>query len=281
MIDLATISSNLQQTVEGLWCCKSLSPISYPEWGNEACFLVEDSSFWFRHRNICILEAMTQFPSSGPLFDVGGGNGFVAKALQDAGFEVVLLEPGAVGTANAKRRGIQNVVRATLEDAGFRPDSLPAIGLFDVVEHMKDDRSFMEMIRFHLSARGRVYLTVPAYQALWSLEDIAAGHHRRYSSRSIRQLLAKAGFVVEFLTGFFQYLPPAIFALRVIPFRLGLAVSPDANELSKSMKWQHTINGGWISRAVNWAQRREAAGIRGRHQARFGASWLVVASKAQ
>jgi hypothetical protein len=281
MIDLAAISSNLQQTAEGLWCCRSLSPISYPEWGNEACFLVEDSSFWFRHRNICILEAVTQFPSSGPLFDVGGGNGFVAKSLQDAGFEVVLLEPGAVGTANAKRRGVQNVVRATLEDAGFLPNSLPAIGLFDVVEHMKDDRSFMEMIRFHLSARGRVYLTVPAYQALWSLEDIAAGHHRRYSSRVIRQLLAKAGFVVEFLTGFFQYLPPAIFALRVIPFRLGLAVSPDANELSKSMKWQHTINGSWISRPVNWVQRREAAGIRGRHQARFGGSWLVVASKAQ
>jgi hypothetical protein len=280
MIDLATISSNLQQTAEGLWCCRSLSPISYPEWGNEACFLVEDSSFWFRHRNVCILEAVAQFPPSGPLFDIGGGNGFVAKSLQDAGFEVVLVEPGAAGTANAKRRGVQNVVQATLEDAGFLPETLPAIGLFDVVEHMKDDRTFMETIRFHLSSRGRVYLTVPAYQALWSLEDVIAGHHRRYSGRAIRELLAKAGFVVEFLTGFFQFLPPAIFALRVIPFRLGLTTSPEANHLSKTMKWQHTIKNGWISRPLNWIQDRETARIRGRRQARFGASWLVVASKA-
>jgi SAM-dependent methyltransferase len=281
MIDLATISSNLQPTAEGHWCCRSLSPISYPEWGNEACFLVEDSSFWFRHRNVCILEAVKQFPSSGPLFDIGGGNGFVAKSLQDAGFEVVLVEPGAVGAANAKRRGVQVVVQATLEDAGFLPNSLPAIGLFDVVEHVEDDRIFMEMIRSHLSARGRVYLTVPAYQALWSLEDIVAGHRRRYSSAAIRQLLEKAGFVVEFLTGFFQFLPPAIFALRVMPFRLGLATSPEANELSKTMNWQHTINNRWISRPLNWIQQRETSRIRGRRQARFGASWLVVASKEQ
>jgi hypothetical protein len=281
MIDLATISSNLQQTAGGLWCCRSLSPISYPEWGNEACFLVEDSSFWFGHRNVCILEAVTQFPPLGPLFDIGGGNGFVAKSLQDAGFEVVLVEPGAVGTVNAMRRGVQNVVQATLEDAGFLPDSFPAIGLFDVVEHMKDDHTFMEKIRFHLHARGRVYLTVPAYQALWSHEDKVAGHYRRYSRKAILELLVKAGFAVEFLTGFFQFLPPVILALRVIPFRLGLAISPEANELSKTMKWQHVINSRWICGPLNWMQQRETARIRDRRQARFGASWLVVASKLQ
>jgi len=279
MIDLATISANLEQTAEGIWRCRSLSPISYPEWGNEACFRVEDSSFWYRHRSACILEAVRQFPPSGPVFDIGGGNGFVAKSMQDAGLEVVLLEPGAVGAANARRRGIQYVVRATLENAGFLPDRLPAIGLFDVVEHIEDDRQFMELIRFHLSARGRVYLTVPAYQALWSLEDIAAGHHRRYNGGAIRELLVKAGFTVEFLTGFFRFLPLAIFAFRVIPFRLGLARSPEADEVGNRMKWQHEIKRGWISRPLNWIQQRETTRIRGRCQSRFGASWLVVARK--
>ena len=281
MIDLTTISRNLEQTAEGVWCCKSRSPISYPEWGNEACFQVEDSSFWFRHRNDCILEAVRQYPPSGPLFDVGGGNGFVAKSMQDAGFEVVLVEPGAVGAGNARRRGIQYVIRATLEDAGFLPDGLPAISLFDVVEHIEDDRKFLETIRFYLSANGRVYLTVPAYQALWSLEDIVAGHHRRYSSRAIRELLVEAGFAVEFLTGFFQFLPPAIFALRVIPFRLGLAISSEADEVGSKIRWQHEIKSGWISGPLNWIQQREIRGIRRRRQARFGASWLVVARKAR
>jgi SAM-dependent methyltransferase len=281
MIDLTTISRNLEETAEGVWCCRSLSTISYPEWGNEACFHVEDSSFWFRHRNACILEAVRQYPPSGALFDVGGGNGFVAKSMQDSGMEVVLVEPGAVGAANARRRGIQYVVRATLEDAGFFPDSLPAISLFDVVEHMEDDRRFLETIRFHLSANGRVYLTVPAYQSLWSLEDIVAGHHRRYSSRAIRELLVEAGFAVEFLTGFFQFLTPAIFALRVIPFRLGLGISSEADEVGSKIRGQHEIKSGWISGPLNWIQQREVMRIRRRRQARFGASWLVVARKAR
>ena len=223
MIDLAGIARNLEQTSEGIWRCKSSSPVSYPQWGNDACFQVEDVSFWFRHRNACILEAMKQYPPSGPVFDVGGGNGFVAKVIQDTGFEVVLLEPGAAGTDNARRRGIQNVVRARLEDAGFVPASITAVGLFDVLEHIAEDRTFLEMVRSYLCLSGRVYLTVPAYQALWSHEDVDAGHFRRYSRQSLRTLLQDAGFEVEFLTGFFQFLPPAILAGRAIPYRLGAA----------------------------------------------------------
>src|SRR5215469_6207251 len=116
MIDLAAIAPNIEQTSDGTWRCKSASPVSYPDWGNDACFQVEDVSFWFRHRNACILEVMKQFPPSGIVFDVGGGNGFVAKGMQDAGFEVVLLEPGPKGARNAQRRGIQNVVCAGLGD---------------------------------------------------------------------------------------------------------------------------------------------------------------------
>src|SRR5262249_14907730 len=136
MIDLAAIATNLEQNPDGAWRCKSASPISYTERGNDACFQVEDVSYWLRHRNTCILEAMRQFPPSGPVFDVGGGNGFVAKGIQDAGLEVVLLEPGCTGASNAQRRGIQNVVCARLEDVGFGQASLAAAGLFDVVEHI-------------------------------------------------------------------------------------------------------------------------------------------------
>lgn len=280
MIDLAKISRNLDQTPEGHWRSKSATPVSYPDWGNEACFQVEDSSFWFRHRNACILEAVKQYPPPGPFFDVGGGNGFVAKALQDAGLEVVLVEPGAAGALNARRRGIRDVVCATLEDARFLPGALPAIGLFDVVEHIKDDGKFLEMVRSYLSAGGRVYLTVPGYQALWSREDMDAGHHRRYSRRALRQLLEGVGFTVEFVTGIFQFLPPAIFVARAIPYRLGVTKSPGAKDIANDMRREHEIKSSLISRPVAWAQRREIAQIRARRESRFGASWLAVAKTA-
>src|SRR5580704_15864919 len=72
MIDLKQIS-NLEQSAEGGWHSRSQSTVSYPEWGNQACFDIEDSSFWFQHRNVCILEALSQYPPPGPLFDIGAG----------------------------------------------------------------------------------------------------------------------------------------------------------------------------------------------------------------
>jgi SAM-dependent methyltransferase len=279
MIDLTQISRNLEQTAEGEWHSKYLSTVSYPDWGNQACFDVEDSSFWFRHRNACILEGVSQYPPPGPFFDIGGGNGFVAKAMQDAGLEVVLVEPGVAGTVNARRRGIHHVVRATLEDAGFIPGTLPAIGLFDVVEHMEDDHKFLETIRTHLSTRGRIYLTVPAYQALWSRADVVAGHYRRYSRRVLRELLERVGCEVEFSTGFFQFLPPAILAMRVIPYRLGVKTRPEVQGVDAKMVRQHKIKSELIGRTLSWIQQREIVGIRERRENKFGASWLVVARK--
>jgi SAM-dependent methyltransferase len=280
MIDLAQISRNLEQTAEGGWRSKSHSAVSYPEWGNQACFDVEDSSFWFRHRNACILEALRQYPPPGPLFDIGGGNGFVAKAMQDVGLEVVLVEPGAVGAVNARQRGIEHVVLATLEDAGFVPGSLPAVGLFDVVEHMEDDHKFLQTIHTHLASQGRVYLTVPAYQALWSEADVVAGHHRRYSRHALRELIERSDLKVEFATGFFQFLPPAILAMRVIPYRLGWKVRPEPQDGDTKMANQHKVKSELIGRILNRMQQRELAGIRARRQNKFGASWLLVAQKA-
>ena len=45
--------------------------ISYPEEENEACFQIEDQSFWFRHRNDCIRELVRNFlpKGTGPSFE--------------------------------------------------------------------------------------------------------------------------------------------------------------------------------------------------------------------
>src|SRR6266567_1791580 len=104
MLSLSKIAANLEQGTNGIWSARNVSKVSYPDEGNTSCLAVEDTSFWFRHRNNCILEVMKNLPPATPFFDVGGGNGYVAKALQDAGLEVVLVEPGSTGALNARRR---------------------------------------------------------------------------------------------------------------------------------------------------------------------------------
>jgi hypothetical protein len=77
------------------------------------------------------------------------------------------VEPGLVGVQNALKRGIKYIVRATLEDIGALAGSMPAVGSFDVLEHIRDDAGFMASVSRFLVPDGRVYITVPAYN--WPL----------------------------------------------------------------------------------------------------------------
>jgi len=79
MIDLKSISMGLELGDDGIWYSTDTENISYPSEGNDACFAVEENSFWFKHRNKCITSVVKCFPpeNNGTIFDIGGGNGFV------------------------------------------------------------------------------------------------------------------------------------------------------------------------------------------------------------
>lgn len=117
------------------------------------------------------------------------------------------------------------MICGTTITAGFRSDSLPAIGVFDVVEHVEDDPGFVRHLRSLLVPGGYLFVTVPAYQWLWSVNDEHAGHFRRYTLRGMRTLLQATGMHVEYESCFFRPLPLPIFFSRALPSRLGLLKS--------------------------------------------------------
>lgn len=275
MIDLNHVAAGLRKDPRGYWVAGARSSVSYPEEGNSLCFAVEDGSFWFQHRNLVIVEAARQFPPAGPIFDVGGGNGFVSQGLEAAGFETVVVEPGPAGAANACRRGLPHVICATVETAGLPPRSLPAIGLFDVLEHIDDDRGFLTALHELLTSGGKLYITVPAFQFLWSDEDDHAGHFRRHSLTSLDRLLNGTGFRIDYLTYFFWFLPLPVLLLRAIPSRLGLRAPPSVSRGRREHAAGKGAMGWLIDRALGW----ELGRIRGRSRIPFGGSCLAVASK--
>ena len=213
-VDLAAFTDALQHHPDGVWRGRATEPVSYPEAGNSACFEIEDSSFWFAHRNACLLALLRQFPTAGPLFDIGGGNGFVAAAIQSVGVPVVLVEPGSDGVRGGQARGLRNVVHAMLNEARFRDGSLPAIGFFDVLEHIDDEQAFLREIRRCLAPGGRIYLSVRAGRWLWSDDDVQAGHFRRYTCPILREALDRAGFRPLVVSKMFFPLPLPLFLCR-------------------------------------------------------------------
>jgi hypothetical protein len=70
--DLTTSCPSVRFPEEGIYYNRErVGEISYPVKGNEACFEVEDQSFWFRHRNDCIRELVRSFPprGGGPIYE--------------------------------------------------------------------------------------------------------------------------------------------------------------------------------------------------------------------
>jgi len=276
--DLSSVASGLKLGDDGIWYAADQEAVSYPSEGNDQCFEIEDKSFWFQHRNACIAELVKRFPprGSGPIFDVGGGNGFVAKGLADAGWNVVLVEPGPAGARNAKKRGLQNIVCATTKSAGCKAASMLAIGAFDVVEHIEDDEGFLRHLHDLLEPGGMFYLTVPAYNFLWSSADVSAGHFRRYDLRTLQKKLEGAGLVPVFASYFFRFLPLSVFLFRSLPFRLGMGAKvADPERASRA----HGTRDSLAVRIMRKLLVPETAIIRRGKTMCVGGSCLVAAEK--
>lgn len=275
-IDVASMSAALHLDAEaGLWRADRTAAVSYPADDHAACFRLEDASFWFAHRNRCIIAAVSRFEPGGFVLDIGGGNGYVARGLIDAGYEAVLLEPGPVGAKNAReQRRLPSVINATMEDAALRDGSVPAAGLFDVLEHIEDDRAFIERLHAIVRPGGYLYLTVPAFQWLWSASDDDALHFRRYTRRSLARVL-DGRFELPYATYLFERLTPAFFLRRTLPYALGLTRPASAGYHS-----DHAVGRSRMSRLFERLLASEVAAVESGRSLVVGSTLLAVARRS-
>ena len=273
-IDIRTYSDALTPDDSGIWRSSSVRAVAYPDDDNAVCFQVEDGSPWFRHRNDCLASIARRFPPTGPMVEIGAGNGYVARRFIDEGFPTIALEPGVTGAWNAKhRRGIDHVICATLEDAAFRPSSVSAVGMFDVLEHIEGDRQVVDELARILCPGGLVYLTVPSPPWLFSIKDVDAQHYRRYSIAQLTRLFGDR-FQIEYATYLFSCFTLPTLLMRALPYRLGLATSRSSERYAAEDAGNQSGSGmlsRWLAREL---QVVEAGGAR-----TYGTSCLLVARR--
>jgi 2-polyprenyl-3-methyl-5-hydroxy-6-metoxy-1,4-benzoquinol methylase len=273
MRDLSELAVNIELGEKGIWKTASSRSVSYPEQCSSECFEVEDNSFWFRHRNHCVTATIANLPPEGLILDVGGGNGFVSRALEASGFSPICLEPSMQGAVNAKQRGLEYVICSTLEEAAFKPHSIPAIGIFDVLEHVENEQEFLTHIKGVLCRGGRLYLTVPAGPKLWSNEDTLAGHYRRYTKAALSRALEQAGFKVKYQSHIFSFLVVPLFLCRILGGFLSRK-RPRDHVIKRS---EHQPSLPLVSQALSLLCTGERRLIASGKQIKIGTSLLVVA----
>ena len=224
-----------------------------------------DDSWWYRTRNLIIQRALVSCAVEGPIWDVGGGSGVVARFLNDQGITALGVEPTRTGAALAARRGVTSFC-CSLEDLSLPDNSISAIAMFDVLEHIEHRGDALREVRRVLQPAGHLILTLPALQTLWTQRDVDGGHFLRYNRRTIRLELEENGFVIRRLGYFFALTVLPLVLLRAIPYRLG-------HRKSIGRETSLAASGGFIGTIAGWIERRVAM------RSPFGSSLLVVAQK--
>jgi SAM-dependent methyltransferase len=144
--------------------------------------------FWIRRRfKVLQLLAGDLISGARTIAEIGCGNGLVQRQIEDAyGKEVAGFDLNeAALKINVSCLSPVHCYDIFQKHVSLR-ERFDVIFLFDVLEHIADERSFLEALIYHLAPGGQLILNVPAGQWAYSEYDQAAGHVRRYSIRALR-----------------------------------------------------------------------------------------------
>jgi len=240
----------------------------------EQLYEMEDRHWWFRGRRAVIWALLsragvdTERRERLRVLDAGCGTG---RNLREFGVlgEItgVDVSPTAVGFCHD--HGVTSARQAPIEALPFADASFDLVLAFDVIEHIDDDRSALRELARATDPRGRLVLTVPMYERLWSQHDETHQHMRRYRRKELLGRLSESGWRPRFTTHFNTLLLPAIAAVRA-----------SQNARRQMERTDYELTPRWLNRPLELPLRLEAAMIRRGVRLPAGVSIGVVCERA-
>jgi SAM-dependent methyltransferase len=218
---------------------------------------LDDRHWWYRGRRRIIraeLDRLGLAPGARVL-DAGCGSG---RTLEDLGRygEVFGIELDPVAAETARARGCGEVQIGRLEELPWEDRYFDLITCLDVIEHTPDDRVTLRELRRVCRPGGFLLLTVPAYQSLWSMHDVANHHYRRYSRGRLRAAARDSGWRVRRMTSFNGLLLGPAAAVRLAErrrmrqpngdYKPELALGPDW--LNAALEQPLRLEARWLAR---------------------------------
>ncbi|MBL9051707.1 MAG: class I SAM-dependent methyltransferase, partial [Tabrizicola sp.] len=185
---------------------------------------LEANHWWFVARRRIIASLIKRFLPGNPdpeLMEAGCGSGGNLPMLAQFG-RLDAFEYDATAREHAsKKSGLDVQPGALPHEIPFAPKNYDLIGLFDVLEHIESDAEALTALAGRLKDGGRLLVTVPAYQFLWSQHDVRNHHFRRYSRSTLEAVVQKAGLKLVYISYFNTFLFPLAAAARLVKNMVG------------------------------------------------------------
>ena len=178
----------------------------------------DTTHWWYRARREILSDYLTRYgavPEGARILEIGCGTGHNLPMLAQFG-EIDAIEIDETAAAKASERLGKKVGASPLPElTGVADASYDLVAVLDVIEHVEDDVAALKAIARVLKPGGRILITVPAHQWMWSAHDVVNHHKRRYSKATLTDALERAGLKWRKLGYFNSLLFPAAVAARV------------------------------------------------------------------
>jgi SAM-dependent methyltransferase len=152
---------------------------------------LDQQHWWYVARRevlSALIRRTVRPPKHAAILEVGCGTGHNLAMLAEFGtVDALELDPEARKLAE-ERLGRPVYAVPLPEMCGVPERHYDLVAALDVIEHLDDDRAAIESIARRLKSGGKLLMTVPAHQWMWSAHDVANHHQRRYSHAGLRRL---------------------------------------------------------------------------------------------
>jgi 2-polyprenyl-3-methyl-5-hydroxy-6-metoxy-1,4-benzoquinol methylase len=143
--------------------------------------------WWFQGRKEIIDKIIFRinFKKKINILDFGSGSGVNIEMLTRYG-KVDLQEKNKIARLNLKRIKNINKIYSSLK---IKKNYYNLVLVADVLEHIKNPKVVLRILKQSIKKNGYILITVPAYQFLFSTKDKALKHYRRYNKKTLKKTI--------------------------------------------------------------------------------------------
>ncbi|GBU25797.1 hypothetical protein R83H12_02455 [Fibrobacteria bacterium R8-3-H12] len=147
---------------------------------------------WELSRTKCVLSILRKYILN-TVVDIGAGDRFFISKLRP----FISGEAYAIDVGYNKSEVIEGIhcLNNTLDIPKLNGGG--AVVMMDVLEHIENDKSFLNEILKKVSKDDLIFVTVPAFQQLFSNHDVFLKHYRRYNKQQLLDLVRSCNLNVE------------------------------------------------------------------------------------